>query len=58
MIILPLFMLVLFGICCGKKMWTFGCWVKYVKIFLGVNFILWVIKRCKEGGDIRARKEK
>ena len=50
MFVLPLFMVLLTGICCGKGLWSFGCWFRYLRVFLGINFIIWVISKCKSAG--------
>jgi hypothetical protein len=46
------------GVCCGKSIWTFTCWFRYIAIFTGISFIIWAVTKIVEGGGIRARKIK
>jgi hypothetical protein len=42
----PIFILSLTGLCCGKGIWTFSCWMEYLALFLGARAIIWVVKKC------------
>jgi len=35
------------AICFKKRIWTFGCWFRYIMVFTGISFILWVFRKCK-----------
>ena len=54
--LIPLFMLALTGACCGRGIWTFKCWFKYLAVFTGIAFLIWLIKKCAKGNKIRERK--
>ena len=42
----PVFLLAFTGLCCGKGIWTFGCWMRYLAVFSGVRLVLWVVGKC------------
>lgn len=42
----PIFALALTGLCCGKGIWTFSCWLKYLALITGVRAMIWAIKTC------------
>ena len=60
LIIFPLVMLVMVGICCGRGLWTFSCWFRYLVVVSGISLFIWVVRRCVEGQKNREkiRKEK
>ena len=42
----PIVILLITSLCCGRGIWTFRCWVKYLMIFSGISLIMWVIRKC------------
>lgn len=54
----PLIIVALAGICCGRGIWTFKCWMKYIAVFTGIGLLIWAIKKCSEGSSVRERKQK
>lgn len=57
MFLFPFVMLTLGGLCCGKGLWTFNCWLRYLAIFTGISFVIWAMKKISLGGSTRKRKK-
>jgi len=45
-ILIPLLFLIFVGLCCGKGIWTFRCWARYIALFTGIVFWIWLVKKC------------
>ena len=54
--LLPIVVIAITGLCCGKGIWTFPCWLRYLAVFTGVAFLIWAVKKCAGGQKIRERK--
>lgn len=57
MILLPIILIAMIGLCCGKGIWTFGCWGKYIGLLTGVFFIIWFLKKFVKGYETLERRK-
>ena len=57
LIALPVWFLAMLGLCCGRGIWTFKCWLKYLMLFSGIVLFVWLIDMCIKGRRKNKRRD-
>lgn len=53
----PIVTVVISGACCGRRVWRFGCWMRYLGVFTGIILLIWFCKRISKAAAVRKRRQ-